>query len=336
MKLDASLMFGPIKNGEMAAELEAVGYDGVYTFEGKSDPFISLTVAAVRTQRVDLMTSIAVAFARNPMSLAYLGNDLQSVSEGRFVLGLGTQVKAHIERRFDMPWSKPAARMREMVLAIKAIWSSWASGEKLNFQGDFYSNTLSSPMFSPQSMPYGSPKIFLAGVGPKMTEVVGEVGDGYFMHPFNSVKSTVELSRPALERGFAKVGRSWADIEVSAQVVTATGLNEEEMKVAERAARNQIAFYGSTPAYRPILAVHGWEDLQPEANRMTKEGKWDQLADLVDDEILHTFAVVGEPKDVARKILDRFAGTAQRLSPVVYESNTELLKKIQREFRALL
>lgn len=335
MKLDASLMFGPIKNGEMAADLEEAGYDGVYTFEGKTDPFISLTVAAVKTQRIDLMTSIAVAFARNPMSLAYLGSDLQQVSEGRFILGLGTQVKAHIERRFGMPWSKPAARMREMVLAIKAIWDSWDGGEKLNFQGEFYSHTLSSPMFSPATMPYGIPKIFLAGVGPKMIEVVGEVADGYFMHPFNSERSTAELSIPALQRGFEKAGKTGENFVISAQVVTATGLNEEQMKASEHAARNQIAFYGSTPAYRPILEVHGWEDLQPEANRLSKEGKWDQMADLVDDKMLHTFAVVGEPKDIARQMVDRFAGTAERLSPVVYESNTELLKTILNEVKAL-
>lgn len=335
MKLDASLMFGPNKNGEMAAELERAGYDGVYTFEGKTDPFISLTVAAVKTEKIALMTSIAVAFARNPMSLAYLGSDLQQVSEGRFILGLGTQVKAHIERRFSMPWSRPAARMREMVLAIKAIWDSWDGGEKLNFQGQFYSHTLASPMFSPQSMPCGIPKIFLAGVGPKMTEVVGEVGDGYFMHPFNSERSTDELSIPALERGFAKAGKTRNEFEISGHVITATGLNEEQMKDAEHAARNQIAFYGSTPAYRPILAVHGWEDLQPEANRLSKEGKWDQMADLVDDQMLHTFAVVGEPKDIARQIVDRFAGIVERVSPVVYESNTKLLKTILKEVKAL-
>ena len=187
------------------------------------------------------------------MSLAYLGSDLQQVSEGRFILGLGTQVKAHIERRFGMPWSKPAARMREMVIAIKAIWDSWNGGEKLNFQGEFYSHTLSSPMFSPVDMPYGAPKIFLAGVGPKMTEVVGEVGDGYFMHPFNSRRSTEELSMPALQLGFDKARKTREKFIISAQVVTATGLNEEQMKAADYAARNQIAFYSSTPSYSCLL-----------------------------------------------------------------------------------
>ena len=295
MKIDSSLMFEPVKVGAMAASLEEAGYDGAYTFEGQSDPFISVAAAAMNTEKMELMTSIAVAFSRNPMTLAYLGSDLQNLSGGRFILGLGAQVKAHIERRFSMPWSKPAARMREMVLAIQAIWDCWQTGEKLCFEGEFYQHTLMSPIFSPQPNEHGMPKIFLAGVGPLMTEVAAEVGDGYFLHPFNTAQSMDDLSLAAIGRGLEKSGKRREDYTVSAQVVTATGLDEESMQAAIDSARNQIAFYASTPAYLPVLECHGWEGLQKwvEANTLIREGKWVELASLIDDDMLKTFAVVG-------------------------------------------
>ena len=336
MKIDSSLMFEPVKVGAMAADLEQAGYDGAYTFEGQSDPFISVAAAAMNTQKMELMTSIAVAFSRNPMNLAYLGNDLQNLSNGRFILGLGAQVKAHIERRFSMPWSKPAARMREMVLAINAIWDCWQSGEKLRFEGEFYQHTLMSPMFSPQPNVHGMPKIFVAGVGPLMTEVAGEVGDGYFLHPFNTGKSMEELSLAAIDRGLAKGGKDRADYCVSAQVVTATGLNEESMQAAIESARNQIAFYASTPAYLPVLQCHGWEGLQVEANQLIRDGKWVELAGLVDDDILTTFAVVGTPAEVAAQIAARFKGKVERISPVVYQPDVALLAELRQQISAAL
>ena len=280
---------------------------------------------------MELMTSIAVAFARNPMNLAYLGNDLQNLSEGRFILGLGAQVKAHIERRFSMPWSKPASRMREMVQAIRAIWDCWQTGEKLQFEGEFYQHTLMSPVFAPQPNAYGLPKIFVAGVGPVMTEVAAEVGDGYFLHPFNTQRSTDELSLAAIDRGLAKANKSRADYEVAAQVITATGLDEETMAAAVASARNQIAFYASTPAYLPVLACHGWEQLHADAQQIIRQGAWDQLNDLIVDEILHTFAVVGTPAEVADKIRARFTGKAQRVSPVVYQPDVPLLTALREE-----
>ncbi|MEH6550403.1 MAG: TIGR03617 family F420-dependent LLM class oxidoreductase [Pseudomonadales bacterium] len=333
MKVDTSLMFDPVKVGEMAATLEEAGFDGAYSFEGQSDPFIGLTVAAMKTSKMDLMTSIAVAFARNPMSLAYLANDLQMVSDGRFILGLGTQVKAHIERRYSMPWSKPAARMREMVQAVRAIWDSWETGERLNFQGEFYQHTLMSPTFSPAANPHGWPKIFLAGVGPLMTEVAGEVGDGYFCHPFSSTQSLDELSLPAVSRGLEKAGRAREDFQISAQMIVATGTDEESFKAAEFSARNQIAFYGSTPAYKPILEVHGWGDMQASWNQLSREGKWMEMAASVTDEMLHTFAVVGTPQEVGEKIIARCAGRVDRVSPVIYQPDTELLVQLLQGIR---
>jgi len=336
MKIDSSLMFEPVKVGAMAAQLEEAGYDGAYTFEGQSDPFISVAAAAMNTQRMDLMTSIAVAFARNPMNLAYLGNDLQNLSGGRFVLGLGAQVKAHIERRFSMPWSKPASRMREMVLAIKTIWDCWQTGDKLRFEGEFYHHTLMSPIFSPPPNEHGLPKIFVAGVGPVMTEVAAEVGDGYFLHPFNTGKSMDELSMAAIDRGLGKAGKARADYSVSAQVITATGLDEESMQAAVLSARNQIAFYASTPAYLPVLACHGWEELQGEANKLTREGNWAELTRLIDDDILNTFAVVGTPAEVAAQIATRFKGRVDRISPVVYQPDLILLTELREQIAAAL
>ena len=335
LKVDSSLMFDPARVGTMAAQMESAGFDGAYTFEGQHDPFISLASAAVQTERLELMTSIAVAFARNPMSLAYQANDLQLLSEGRFILGLGTQVKAHIERRFNMPWSKPAARMRELVLAVKTIWNSWESGDKLKFEGEFYQNTLMSPTFSPGANPFGAPDIYIAGVGPLMTQVAAEVGEGLFVHPFHSAHSLQNLTMPAVEKGLQLADKTRADFNIAAQVITATGLNEEEMQAAEFSARNQIAFYGSTPAYLPVLQQHGWEGLQPEANRLSREGKWMEMAALVDDEMLKTFAVVGEPADVAGQIVDRFANKVERVSPVIYSPSPDLLGVLLGEIRAL-
>jgi len=336
MKIDSSLMFDPVRVGAMAAQLEEVGFDGAYTFEGQSDPFISVAAAAMHTQKMELMTSIAVAFARNPMSLAYLGNDLQNLSGGRFILGLGAQVKAHIERRFSMPWGKPASRMREMVLAIRTIWDSWQTGEKLKFEGEFYQHTLMSPVFSPPPNEFGLPKIFIAGVGPVMTEVAAEVGDGYFVHPFNTEKSMDELSLAAVQRGLDNAGKSRDDYSVAVQVMTATGLNDESMAAAIDSARNQIAFYASTPAYLPVLECHGWEALQPEALKLTREGKWLELSNLVDDDMLNTFAVVGTPREVAAKLVERYNGKADRISPVVYQPDLALLSALRAEIGALL
>ena len=336
MKIDSSLMFDPVRVGNMASQLEEAGFDGAYTFEGQSDPFISVAAAAMNTQRMELMTSIAVAFSRNPMNLAYLGNDLQNLSGGRFILGLGAQVKAHIERRFSMPWSKPASRMREMVLAIRTIWDCWQTGERLKFEGEFYSHTLMSPVFAPQPNEHGLPPIYIAGVGPVMTDVAGEVGDGYFVHPFNTAKSMDDLSLAAVGRGLAKAGKSRDDFSVSAQVITATGLTEEGMEAAVASARNQIAFYASTPAYLPVLECHGWEALHTESLRMTREGKWMELAELVDDEILNTFAVVGSPSEVAQQIKSRYDGKIDRVSPVIYQPDVALLSALREEIAAVI
>ncbi|MBM3660677.1 MAG: LLM class F420-dependent oxidoreductase [Actinobacteria bacterium] len=299
--------------GRSAAELEGLGYDGVLSAEVAHDPFLPLVVAAEHTERVDLGTSIAVAFARNPMTLANIGHDLQAYSRGRFRMGLGSQIKPHIEKRFSMPWSHPAPRMRELILAMRAIWHSWSTGEPLAFRGEFYRHTLMTPMFVPEAHGYGDPAVTLAAVGGLMTEVAGEVADGLILHAFTTERYVREVTVPALERGFAKSGRTRESFEVSGPLFIVTGATEEATEASARATKQQIAFYGSTPAYKPVLELHGWADLADELNRLSKRGEWVQMGEILDDDVLHTFAVVAEPEAVAARVKERYGDLVDRV-----------------------
>jgi hypothetical protein len=300
-----------------AQDLESKGYAGAWTAETAHDPFFPLLLAAEHTETLQLGTSIAVAFARNPMVLANIGWDLQAYSKGRFMLGLGSQIKPHIEKRFSMPWSSPAARMREMILAMRTIWDAWLTGDKLDFRGDFYKHTLMTPFFSPnpeELAPYGPPKVFLAGVGELMTEVAGEVCDGFLCHGFTTERYLREVTIPALARGRAKAGKTMEGFEIVGPSFVVTGTTEEEMRLAGAGTRQQIAFYGSTPAYRGVLDLHGWGGLQDELNTMSKAGKWVEMGNLITDEILNTFAVVGEPEQVAPVLKRRYEDVISRIS----------------------
>lgn len=314
MKVDGGLGGDLRGAGKAAAKLEEQGYDGLWTAETSHDPFFPLLLASQTTSNVELGTGIAVAFARSPMNLAQIAWDLQSASEGRFILGLGSQIRPHITKRFSMPWSHPAARMREMILAIRAIWACWNDGTKLDFQGDFYTHTLMTPFFDPGPNAHGNAKIFLAGVGEKMTEVAGEVCDGFLCHGFTTERYLREVTLPALERGAAKAGRTLADIEISGPAFVVTGNDEVEMAASVAGTKQQIAFYGSTPAYKGVLELHGWGGLQEELNKMSKEGKWKEMGELITDDILDTFAVVAEPEKVAEGINARYGDIVQRLS----------------------
>lgn len=318
MMVDAKFdSHGSIDVAARAVDLEAAGFDAAWTSESAHDPFLPLMVAAGNTDRLRLGTAIAVAFARSPMNLAYLANDVQLYSGGRFVLGLGSQVKAHIERRFAMPWSRPAARMREFVLALRAIWRCWETGERLAFSGEFYSHTLMTPFFSPGPNPHGTPPVHLAAVGEAMTEVAGEVADGVLVHPFSTRRYLVERTMPALERGAKVVGRTRTDREVSLSCLVATGTTEEEMVGAVRKTREQIAFYGSTPAYRQVLDLHGWGELGAELNALSvshRAERWTEMGRLIDDEVLNEFAVVAAPQAVGAAIEKRFGGLIDRVS----------------------
>ncbi|NKC01183.1 MAG: TIGR03617 family F420-dependent LLM class oxidoreductase [Pseudomonadales bacterium] len=300
--------------GAQAQELEEMGYSGIMTAETAHDPFFPLLVAAQNTSRVELMTSIAVAFARTPMVLANIGHDLNAYSKGRFVLGLGSQIRPHITKRFSMPWSSPAARMREFVLAMRAIWGSWHDGKPLEFTGKFYTHTLMTPFFTPTDCDYGAPKVFLAAVGPKMTEVAGEVADGMIAHAFTTEAYLRNTTIPALERGFAKAGKSRADFEISYPVFVVTGQSEEELAEAKVATAKQIAFYGSTPAYKPVLDSIGAGELQGDLNKMSKQGRWDEMGTLIGEDMIKEFAVIGEPHEIPAQIKSRYGDIIDRTS----------------------
>ena len=317
MKVDGGVSNELAQAATSAKETEAAGYDGAWTVETAHDPFFPLVLAAEHTEHLELGTSIAVGFARNPMTLAHIGWDLQGFAKGRFILGLGSQIKPHITKRFSMEWSHPAPRMREMILAIRAIWDTWQNGTPLAFRGDFYTHTLMTPFFTPDRADlgeFGVPRIFLAGVGELMTEVAGEVCDGFICHGFTTERYLRQVTLPALARGRAKVGKSLQGFEIVGPSFVVTGNNEAETSAAEAGTRQQIAFYGSTPAYKGVLELHGWDGLHEELNALSKKGGWVEMGNLITDEILNTFAVVGEPEQIAPELLRRYGDVIQRIS----------------------
>jgi probable F420-dependent oxidoreductase len=306
----------PRTAGALFADLERAGFDGAYSFESSHDPFLPLAAAASTTTSMRLGTAVAIGFARNPMVLANIGYDLQVMTNGRFVLGLGSQIKPHIEKRFSETWSHPARRMREMVLAVKAIWSAWDTGGALDFRGEFYRHTLMTPAFDPGPNPFGSPPVLVGGFGPRMVHVAGEVADGLVVHPFASRRSMEELTLPALDDGLAAGGRTRADVDVLWVTMVVTWADERERQIAMQSAKAQLGFYGSTPAYRPTLDLHGWGDLQPELNRLSKAGRWDQMIELVPDEWVDTIAVTGPRDEIAERLRERAAGLVDHLGLV--------------------
>jgi probable F420-dependent oxidoreductase len=338
MKVDGGIGTDLRKVATSAKEVEAAGYSGAWTAETSHDPFFPLLLAAEHTETLELGTSIAVAFARNPMLLANVGWDLQSYSKGRFILGLGSQIKPHITKRFSMEWSHPAPRMREMILAIRAIWDTWENGTPLAFRGDFYTHTLMTPFFAPDRADlagFGVPRIFLAGVGELMTEVAGEVCDGFICHGFTTERYLREVTLPALKRGRAKAGKTMEGFEIVGPSFVVTGNSEQEMETAAAGTRQQIAFYGSTPAYKGVLDIHGWGGLQEELNALSKRGDWVEMGKLIDDEILNTFAVVGEPEKIAPELGRRYGDVIQRISFYApYKSDPDRWQQVLADLKA--
>ncbi len=319
MKMEAALMPSDIAaTGAAARAAEDLGYDGVLSFEGPHDPFLPLVLAARDTERVELTTAIAIAFARNPMNCAHIANDLQLISGGRFNLGLGTQIRPHIERRFSQTWSKPNARMREFVQAIRAIWRTWSEGERLDFRGEFYTHTLMTPVFNPGANPHGPPPIFLAGFGPGMVRVVGEVADGWILHPLHSPSFVETVTLPALREGLARSGRAEGAVQISCQTIVMLGANDEQIAKARDGARAQLSFYSSTPAYRGVLDHHGWGDIQPELNRLSKQGKWLEMMAFITDDMLDVIGVSGTPAEAGTKVRERNR-FADRTSLILYD-----------------
>uniref|UniRef100_UPI003F493727 TIGR03617 family F420-dependent LLM class oxidoreductase n=1 Tax=Streptomyces sp. CA-141956 TaxID=3240051 RepID=UPI003F493727 len=320
LRLEVTAVGPPAQVAQAAHLAEQHGLDRLYTAETAYDPFQALAVAASRTSSIELATGVAVAFARTPMTLAASAWTLQQASGGRAVIGLGSQVSAHVTRRFSMPWSNPAARLQEFVAAVRAIWDCWQNGSELAFQGNFYTHTLMTPTFCPAPSQHGVPKILIAAVGPLMTRVAGATGDGLLCHPFSSASYLEECILPiALEaRTKAENNRApWLEtpFEVAGSVLTATGRTEREFVASVAAVRERIAFYASTPAYRPVLDHHGWGELQEDLYTLSLRGQWKEMGRLIDDEMLHTFAVVAEsPAAAGRLVRERCSGLLHSVS----------------------
>jgi len=314
MKTDGYLSTDLHVVGEQAAALEAAGHLGAFTAETAHDPFLPLVVAAQHTQNLQLGTSIAVAFARNPMTLANTARDINEFSEGRMILGLGSQIKPHITKRFSMPWSKPAARMRDFITALHAIWDCWDTGEPLRHKGEFYTHILMTDFFNPGPATYGKPDVYLAAVGPMMLRVCAELCDGWMVHPFTTPEYFTEVALPRFRGFMDEAGRFHDACQVALPAFVVTGADDAEMASSANYVKGQIGFYGSTPAYKEVLDHHGWGELHGELNALTKQGRWDELPSVIDDEVLATFAVVAEPDEVETALDDRYGATVDRIS----------------------
>ncbi|MBP2365239.1 TIGR03617 family F420-dependent LLM class oxidoreductase [Pseudonocardia parietis] len=336
MRVDTTGGFsaGPLETEATAVEAERDGYDTVSVPETSHDAFVALALAARATSRIRLQSAIAVAFARNPMTLAYQANDIALISGGRFDLGIGSQVKPHIERRFGMPWSRPAARMEDYVRALHAIWDAWATGDRLRYEGEFYSHTLMTEFFSPGTNPHGRPPVMLAAVGERMTEVAGRVTDGLLAHSLTSPSYLADVTLPALRRGRGEHG-DLAGFDVCLPVFTVLGTDADARAAAEAGVRRQIAFYASTPPYRPVLEHHGRGELADRLNGLSRQQAWDEMAGLIDDDVLDLFAVAGAPQEVAAGIAGRYRDLVDRISLYTpYDADPALVSDVVTRLRA--
>jgi probable F420-dependent oxidoreductase len=319
LPVDTQLVSPLGEEADAAQRLADLGFDGAFTFEGPHDVFFPLVTAARAEVSLDLMTNVAIALPRSPIHLAHAAWDLQALSSGRFRLGLGSQVKPQIERRYGAKWVKPVSQMRECIEAVRAIFTAWETGERLDYRGEFATHTLMTPMFSPGPHPHGPPPILLGALGPKMTQLAAEAADGLLVMPFNSRRHLIERTLPAIDAGLASAGRppraSAADsFEIVAEIIVACGRDESELAAAHAGARSLLSFYGSTPSYRPVLDVEGWGDLQPELNGLSKQGRWAEMATTIDETMLGTLAVQGSPTECAAEIRRRYGDIATRLA----------------------
>jgi len=333
LKVDAGLSADMGSIAAQVTRLEKLGYDGVRLAELNHDPFLPLTLAAEHSTTLELITSVAVAFARNPMSMATIAHDLNAFSNGRLVLGLGSQVRPHIERRFSMPWYKAARQMREFIEAMHAIFDCWYDGERLEFIGEYYEHTLMPSTFTPENLEAGRPRINLSATGPLMTRVAAEVADGMIMHPFSSEKYIREVTLPAIETGLSNSGRSLDDFELDYAPIIATGNDEESLVRSIEIARDRIAFYGSTEAYRPVLDIHGWGEIQVELSMLNKRREQKEMSRLITDDILNTIAIVGTPDEVVVAMKDRLGDVIGRtgfhISSLPDEQQMELIAQLK-------
>jgi probable F420-dependent oxidoreductase len=297
-----------------AQAIEAAGYTGVSTQENKHDPFLSLAVAGVATRRIELHTSVAISFPRSPMLAANVGWDLAASTGGRFMLGLGSQIRAHNEKRFSVPWTPPAPRMREYIQAVRAIWKAWKGDGKLAYEGKHYRFTLMTPNFVPEPYDAPAPRIGLAAVGPAMLKVAAEEADAAKLHVFCTRKYLESRILPILQDGLTKTGRARESYEITGGGFVVTGPDDESVQKLFDWVRYRIAFYGSTPAYWPVFEEHGMADLGPRLNAMTKAGQWDRIAGEISDDVVHLFAAVGRHDQIAKAIEARFGGLVDSIS----------------------
>ena len=333
MRVDGTVQ-GLTDAARRARELEAGGYDALWAGELNSDPFLPLAVAAEASQRLELGTSIAVAFARSPMTVAYTANDLQRHSRGRLLLGLGSQVKAHVTRRFGMPWGRPAAQLREYVLALRAIWSAWQDGGPLAFEGEYYRHTLMPRDFVPPRHDFGPPRVLLAGVGAAMTRVAGEVADGFICHGYTTARWLRERTLPALHEGRARAGATLDGFEIANVPFIVTG-TEAEIAAALPKLRAQLAFYASTPAYRGVFELHGWGAANAELTALSKAGRWTDMAGLITGEMIDAFAIVAAPAELPGRVAERFGGILTRISftppaSLTGEAAADLIERLRK------
>lgn len=322
---------------EDTIQAERLGYDFISTNETKHNPFLAATLASEHSSNMSVRTSIALAFARSPMDTAYMAWDLQALADGRFHLGLGSQVRGHIIRRFNMPWGRPAARMREYILAMRAVWESWQHGGKLDFQGDFYNFNLMPPFFDPGPIEHPDIKIYIAAVNERMQQVAGEVCDGVLLHSFNTPKHTEEVVLPNLEKGAAKAGKTLADLDIHGGGFIVTGANDEELETNMQEAKNSISFYASTRSYAPVMNTHGWNDTAQKLYRMSVDGQWNQMGEHITDEMLDAFAVVGTYDSIVSRIKERYGSFAGSLSfsiPIRSPEDEERLGEMVRSLKS--
>jgi probable F420-dependent oxidoreductase len=312
MQLHIQLDARPDRAADRARAFAEAGVDGLFTFEGQHDVFLPLASAAPVAD-VDLMTNVAIALPRSPLHLAHAAYDLQLLCGGRFRLGLGSQIRAHVVNRYGGQWSRPAARMGEIVLAIRAIFDAWQHGRPLDFRGEFSKHTLMTPAFNPGPNPFGMPPIYLGALGPVMTRTAGQVADGLLVMPFHSMRHFRERTLPALDAGLGRSGRSRVDFDIVPQVIAAMGRTDDELAAASAGVRQLLAFYGSTPAYAPVLEIEGRPELQPQLNALSKRMAVAEMTDLIDDTLLTTLAVRGTPEECAREIVARFGDVATRV-----------------------
>lgn len=314
MKLDAEILATSLDQvPALAKRAEELGFDCAWVNETQHDPFVQLAIAAVATKSITLGTSIALAFTRSPTTMAYSAWDVQALSSGRLILGLGSQVKGHIERRFGMKWESPAPKMKEVVMALRAVWESWQTGSKLDFQGRFYKLDLMTPFFSPG--PISNPRIpvYVAGVNEGMCRVAGEVADGLHVHPLHTTKYLREVISPAVARGLAKARRERSDVSLTASVFAAVGANEAEVKGLREFYRNQIAFYASTRTYRKVMELHGWGDVCDRLNALSVRGRWEKMGEEIGDDVLREFVVEAPWEEAAASLNDRYRGLIDRV-----------------------